>query len=442
MPWSEKSVMEKKLSFIRDYQSGAYTKAGLSRKYNISRKTVYKYLERYETQGEQGLEEQSRAPKTSPHKTPEETVEEIIDLKIEHMSWGPKKLIARLSKDKPETRYPSPSTAQLLLKSYGLVKSRKHRHRVPPRTEPFSQSNASNDVWSIDYKGQYKMGNGSYCYPLTLQDSYSRYILLCIALSGTLYEDTRKWLKLAFQEYGLPLAIRSDNGVPFAAPSLTGLSRLSIWLIQLGISLERIDKGHPEQNGRLERMHRTLKESLVGKPGYDLHKQQELLTAFKDEYNILRPHEAINFQCPAEYYVSSPRPYPSHIKGPEYASGLEVRKVQHAGEISYGWKSFYICQLLAGEYVGVVVKDDKVMDVYYYDQLIASVDVNLGHVQGVKRRESRMECLSRQSRYQPYKKKLLKQELFRSRQASTGITPVQTNKTSCQIIDNNNCEKV
>lgn len=255
------------------------------------------------------------------------------------------------------------------------------------------------------------MGNKAYCYPLTVEDNFSRYLLMCRALGGTNYEDARKWLQWAFEEYGLSTSVRSDNGTPFAAPGLTGLSQLSIWFIQLGIKLERIDKGHPEQNGRLERFHRTLKEFVIAHPQVDFASQQQLFTSFRYQYNHARPHEALGFKTPSEVYQRSRRPYPALIQNPEYGPEFQVRKVRNRGEISLDWQSFYICQLLSGEYVGIRITNNNKLEVYYYDQLIASISMSKGRVDGKDRRLANMECLERQRKYQPWKKRKLERQL-------------------------------
>ena len=318
MSWSEKSVMEKKSDFIKDYETGDYSIAELSRRYSISRKTAYKYIARYKAEGKKGLEERSRAPHNRPNTTPEEIINEIIECKTKYSSWGPKKIIARLSKDNPDKSYPSPGTAHHWLKAYDLVRPRKRIPNVPPYTQPFSECNASNDVWSIDYKGEFRMGNRRYCYPLTLEDNYSRFLLLCMGLENTGYEGARRWLEWAFREYGLPSSIRSDNGLPFASVGRSGLTQLSAWFIQLGIQHERIDKGRPDQNGRLERFHRTLKDYIKAHPQANMVNQQKVFGSFRYEYNHVRPHEAIEFKTPSELYIPSNRQYHSKIRPPEY----------------------------------------------------------------------------------------------------------------------------
>ena len=386
MPWKEKDVMQKKLDFIRDYESERYSIAELSRRYSITRTTAYKYINRYRNYGEAGLEELSRAPKHIHNTTPEAVIQEIVQSKLDHPLWGPKKIIARLSRDNPDKDYPCSSTAQRWLDAYGMVKRRKKRHTVPPYTKPFVDSVSSNTSWSMDYKGQFKLGNGQYCYPLTLEDNYSRFLFLCVGLPGTTYVDTRKWLEWAFREYGLPDTIRSDNGPPFAAAGPTGLTHLSVWLIQLGITHERIALGHPEQNGRLERLHRTLKEYIKGDVKTTMSDMQIILNRFRDEYNQVRPHESIGLKTPIDLHERSFRRYPVKISPPEYDLGLLVRKVQPKGVISYDWKDYMLSSSLQGEYVGLKLMEGGTAKVYYYKQHIATIDLANGNIYGDLRR--------------------------------------------------------
>jgi len=442
MPWIEKSVMKKKHDFIKEYSSGDLAIAALARKYGISRKTAYKYIGRYQIEGEAGLAEKSRAPHSHPNETPPPIIDEIINTKLKFGSWGPKKIIARLRKDNPDKVYPCPSTAQYWLYRYDLVRTRKKRSQVPPYTQPFSECNSSNDVWSIDFKGQFRMGNGKHCYPLTIEDNYSRFNLLCVGLSSPNYEDARKWLLWAFREYGLPKAIRSDNGTPFVAPGRTGLSQLSIWFVQLGIEQERIDKGHPEQNGRLERFHRTLKDYIKEHPQMELVSQQELFTTFRYEYNHVRPHEAIDFKTPAELYTSSPRQYPLIIPPPEYGSDMLVRRLKPRGEISLEWKSYYVCQLLGGEYVGLKLKGNGIMEVYYYERNILNLDISKGRVHGSQKRSDYSMCLEKKLVHQPSKKGLREGVAPLARYASQGVRHPRGKRKLAIIGENKNMGKV
>jgi transposase InsO family protein len=294
MPWKETSAVDERVKLIGDYLSGKWTISELSEAYGISRKTIYKWTERYHDEGIEGLREKSRAPLCHPNATSAQIIEMIVKEKLDHQKWGPKKVVARLDALFPETLWPAVSTAGEILKRQGLVSHRHFRRRTPPYTEPFLDCVESNVVWSADFKGQFRTADKRMCYPFTLTDNYSRYLLACRGLRRPTGEATRPWLEWAFREYGLPQAIKTDNGAPFASVALGGLSQLSVWLIKLGIRPERIQSGHPEQNGRHERMHRTLKEEAISPPQTDLTKQQRAFDRFSEEYNQRRPHEALN----------------------------------------------------------------------------------------------------------------------------------------------------
>lgn len=386
MPWREIRPMDEKLQLISDWLSGKYSITELATSYLISRKTIYKWIERYQKYSVDGLKEQSRAPLHHPNQTSQEVLKLLIDFKLEHLKWGSKKLVTILSKKYPALEFPCASTAQTWLKRNGLVKKRKPRRTVPPYTKPFKGVNKSNASWSIDYKGQFKTKDGLYCYPLTIIDNYSRYLILCKSLISPNYEDTKRWVDWAFQEYGLPEAIRSDNGTPFAVASLTGLGRLTIDWVSLGIKHERIEKGHPEQNGRLERFHRTLKDDTTKPAKNNIYEQQQEFERYRQEYNEERPHESLGQITPSELYIKSTRKYPLHKAPPTYNSDLVVRKVKRFGEFSYRHYFYYLCQLLEGEYVGIREVNDNMLEVYYYDLLVAQINMKDGKCYGKKRK--------------------------------------------------------
>lgn len=353
MPWKETCPMNQKIQLLSDYLKEEYTITELSHNYNVSRETVYKWIKRYQAKGLAGLEELPRAPLNHPNATSPLIVSQLIDTRLKHKNWGPKKIIARLEKLHPECPWPAPSTAGSILKKEGLVSSRYLKQRTPPYREPFQQCHRPNDVWSIDYKGQFKMGDGRLCYPLTVSDNFSRYLLGCRGLYHPTYENTKPWLERIFREYGLPLAIRSDNGAPFASTGLGGISTLSAWLIKLWIRPERITTGHPEQNGRHERMHRTLKAETAKPPRANLKAQQRSFDGFRKEYNTERPHEALGQEVPATFYQPSCRMLPDKLPEIEYPSYFTVRQIRSNGEIKWKGEFIYISQALAGEPVGL-----------------------------------------------------------------------------------------
>lgn len=384
MPWKEKSPMDERLMMMSDWLGGLYTVTELSLMYEVSRKTIYKWTDRYDKYGVDGLMDRGRAPHVHPNRTDDEVLRRLVQLKREHMSWGPKKLIASLMMSDPDVRWPSVSTAEKWLKRNGLVKRRRYRRRVPPYSEPFLNCDKPNRVWSADYKGQFRTGDGHLCYPLTISDNTSRYLLSCRGLHSPCYADTRQWFEWTFREYGLPEAIRNDNGTPFAGRGLTGLSRLSVWWIKLGIRPERIEAGKPYQNGRHERMHRTLKEDTANPPAVSLSAQQERFEEFRRLYNEDRPHEALGQRPPTTAYEPSDKRYIEKVRGPQYDEGIEVRRVKRGGEIIFKGSSYFITEVLAGEQVGLREVSDGCHKVHFGFHPIGIIDLRLGKIVGMK----------------------------------------------------------
>lgn len=380
MPWKETCTMDQKVQLIGDCLKKEYPISDLSKAYLVSRKTIYKWLNRYQANGLEALKELPRTPRSHPATTPVEIADEIIKAKLKHQRWGPKKVIAWLKNEHPERGWPVPSTAGKILKREGLVKVKKTRHHVPPYSEPFNKCEKPNDVWSIDYKGQFRLGDGRLCYPLTISDNFSRYLLLCRGLFHPSYEETRPWLEWAFREYGLPRAIKSDNGEPFASVALGGLTRLSIWTIKLGIVPERIEVGHPEQNGRHERMHRTLKENAVSPPRGNMPQQQRAFDRFMQEYDFEYPHEALGMKPPTACYSPSLRVYPERIPEVEYGSEYMVRQVRSNGEIRWNGGLLYICETMAGEPVGLKQVNDRYWEMRFSFHLLGYIDEVTGRI--------------------------------------------------------------
>ncbi len=353
MPWKELCALDQRVDLVNDWRKKEYSIVELSEIYEVSRKTIYKWLERYHHEGLKGLEEHDRAALHHPNATPVEIAKMIIEAKLSKQKWGPKKLLARLGQEYPDIPWPALSTASEILKRHGLVKQRRKRNHTPPYSEPFKGCHRPNDVWSTDYKGQFRLGNGRLCYPLTITDNYSRYLLGCWALEHPRYEQTQPWIEWAFREYGLPYAIRTDNGPPFASVGLGGLSRLSVWFIKLGIIPERIDLGQPQQNGRHERMHRTLKEAAVAPPRDNTQQQQRALNRFVNEFNNERPHESLGQHTPASVYQHSVRQYPAKIKRVEYDSNTLVRHIHTSGCMKWKGDLVYVSENLAREDIGL-----------------------------------------------------------------------------------------
>jgi transposase InsO family protein len=367
--------MDLKIQLINDWNDGHFSITALSQKYGISRPTAYKWYRRYEQLGIEGLKEQSRAPQKHPNRISQDVLNLVIQEKLKNRKRGPRKIRAQLKRKYPEREFPAVSTMAYWLKKEGLVEQRKKRLRVPPYTEPFSECRAPNDVWSIDYKGQFYMKDGHVCYPLTLSDNHSRFILGCQALEGPRHDPTRRCLESIFREYGLPHAIRSDNGTPFAGRCIGGLSRLMIWWILLGIVPERIGKGCPQENGRHERMHRTLKSDALNPAAENLKEQQKAFDIYRHDYNHDRPHESLNDRTPNEFYEKSDCPYVEHPHPPDYGHEYLVRYVRQSGEIKFVGRMFHLAVALAGLPVGLKEIEDGLWQLQFSFYTLGSIDL-------------------------------------------------------------------
>ena len=366
MSWKEVNPMQQKVLFIADYLRQISSLTDLCAQYGISRKTGYKWIQRFQESGIDGLSEQSRKPTSCPTQTPYRIQQAILELRQQFQTMpGAKKLQALLTQRYPHETIPSKSTIYNILNKAGLVKSRRRKRRVSPYPQPFSPVSETNELWSVDYKGQFKLRNGQWCYPLTVMDHKSRYLCGCDALKGPRLKETQAAFIRLFKEYGLPLRIRSDNGVPFASIACGGLSQLSIWWIKLGIHPERIEPGQPQQNGRHERMHRTLKQAATRPPSINMKQQQLRFDDFCKEYNEQRPHEALQQQTPASHYSPSLRPFPKRLPSLNYPDYYEVRKVACNGVVYWRNKMVYVSQLLDQETVGLEEVEDGVWQVYF-----------------------------------------------------------------------------
>jgi putative transposase len=387
MPWKETCAMDQKMQMMGDWLRGEFSITDLSEVYEVSRNTIYRWIERYEREGPEGLQELSRAPQTHANATPAEIAEAIVAAKMAHPNWGPKKVMDWMRNRHPMDQWPANSTAGEILKRAGLVKPRKVRRRTPPYGEPFTSCDEPNQVWSADYKGQFRMGDGRFCYPLTISDNCSRYLLACRGLSRPTFDQTRPWFEKVFREKGLPDAIRTDNGAPFASVGLGGLSKLSVWFIKLGIRPERIATGHPEQNGRHERMHRTLKQETTNPPKGNLRQQQKAFEAFKYEYNFERPHEALGQKPPASLYKGSRRPYPVRVPKVEYDHGDTTRQVRSNGEIKWKGDFIYVSEALAREPIALHQRDDHLWEVWFSSHLLGTLNELTGKILSSSKRQ-------------------------------------------------------
>jgi len=365
MPWRETCVMNEKIKLIEDWLSQRWNKTQLSIKYGISRPTFDKWLKRFKEKGYSGLETLSCRPNRSPNETPVWKQERIIEVKAQFKYWGPKKIKDYLMTTQPQHYWPSDSTVGEILKRGGWVKPRRRVSRVSVYPEHLTQSENACHVWNIDFKGDVKLGNGQRCYPLTLSDDFSRYLLCCQGLESTARLPVKALLEDAFREFGQPEVVKSDNGVPFAARTIGGLSQLSIWLIQHGIIPERIDKGKPTQNGRHERLHKTLKEAVMKPPRQSMKAQQRGFDKFRYEYNELRSHESLGRQAPSKVFKESKVKYSEQPPAINYDTDKVVRKVKPSGEISWKNKNIYLGQILAGECIGLAETENDRFEIYY-----------------------------------------------------------------------------
>lgn len=365
MPWRQTSPMDQKTQFIADDLRDRLSMTELCELYSVSRKTGYKWVDRSLTHGPQGLEARSRRPSTSPRHTPDYVVAAILEARQRHPSWGAKKLVSILSIRHPRWPWPARSTVCDILRRHGLIPRTRKRRSIGHPGKPISPMGAPNAVWSADFKGHFKTGDGRYCYPLTITDGYSRFLLACQALSSTSVAEAKPVFTRVFKEFGLPQRIRTDNGVPFATNTLARLSQLSAWWVRLGILPEFIEPGKPHQNGRHERMHRTLKADTTRPPGATLRAQQQQFNHFRDEFNHERPHEALDMHTPAACYDPSSRKMPTKLPPLEYPDRFEVRYVSANGGIRWNHQWVNVSHVCVGEYVGLEEIDDGVWNVYF-----------------------------------------------------------------------------
>jgi transposase InsO family protein len=357
--------MDQRTQFIADYLRGCLSITELCALYDVSRKTGYKWIDRYLHYGPAGLDERSRKPRASANQTDQEIVTALLESRRRHPSWGAKKLLVLLHKGHPRWELPGRSTVCDILSRHGMVPKQRQRRRIGHPGKPTRSILAPNDLWCADYKGQFKTGNGIYCYPLTVTDGYSRYLLSCQALDSTAVAGAKPVFTRLFKEYGLPTRIRTDNGVPFATTTLARLSALSAWWVRLGVMPELIEPGKPQQNGSHERMHRTLKDETTRPPAGNLSAQQRKFNRFRDEFNHERPHEALDQQTPASQYQPSSREMPNKIPPLEYPNRFEVRYVSANGGIR--WNKHFVCvsSVCIGEHVGFEEIDNGIWNVYF-----------------------------------------------------------------------------
>ena len=379
MPWRETCVMDERLRFVLEAKEDGAVMAQLCARYGISRQTGYERLRRYEAEGVDGLKDRSRAPHHHGRSREAELVDAVLGLR-ERYGWGAKKLRKKLGELRPGIELPAASTIGDWLSKEGKTTKRRRHARSTPSSDPLAAADRPNAVWAVDFKGWFRTGDGKRCDPLTLSDAMSRYLLRCHVVARPDYRHVWPILEAAFCEFGLPQTLRSDNGPPFASTAAGGLSELSLRWIKLGIRPERIEPGKPQQNGRHERMHRSLKQETAKPPAVDAAQQQVRFDRFRQVYNHERPHEALGLRYPAEFYEASPRAYPCREREPEYGEDCVVRRVRSNGEIKWGGQLIFVSQVLVGEPVGIEETSSGDWRVRYGDVQLGFLDTRRGRL--------------------------------------------------------------
>jgi transposase InsO family protein len=374
LPWKEICTVDERVRFIaavKEDPRGNFSR--LCERFGISRAKGYKWVARYNESGPAGLEDRRPVPHECPHRTPDAVVDVILELRKKHPFDGPKKLRAMMLAMAGDEIVPASSTIGDILGRHGLVRPRRTRLRVPPSTQPLEHAVEPNDLWCTDFKGHFALGDGTRCHPLTITDAMSRYLVKCEGLVQPRVVPVKEHFERAFREFGLPRGIRSDNGPPFASTAVGGLSELSVWWIQLGIVPERIEPGQPQQNGRHERFHRTLKEQTASPPLMTLSDQQRAFDRFRADYNDRRPHEALSQTPPSKHYEPSRRAMPDRPRPPEYDGDVSVRWVGRGGSVRWKGVTFYLAEVLANQPVGLHQTGEDEWELHYGPILLGYV---------------------------------------------------------------------
>ena len=385
MPWKETCAMEERFKLIRDWKTGRWPIRVLAASYGVSRKTAHKWIGRFTEEGKMGLTDVSRAPHSHPNATDPRIVEKMLEFRKDRPYWGPRKLVHCLARRESHTAWPAPSTVGAILKRHGLVQARRRRRRTPSYAGPRYAVGRPNDCWSADFKGWFLTGRGQRVDPLTIADWETRFLIRCDAVRKTNWIEVKKGFELAFREYGLPWAIRTDNGPPFGSVGLGGLSRLSVWWIRLGIIPERIRPGHPEENGRHERMHLSLLIETAQPPAETLLRQGQRFTTFQHRFNVERPHEALSMVPPSELYRPSDRPFPSRLPELEYSSEFQLRRVRTTGAIKWAGDLLFLSETLVGEVVGLKQIDDSTWALYFGPVPLATIDSRKNKLRSIQK---------------------------------------------------------
>lgn len=396
MPWKEQQTVDQRMALVLAYMQHRMTMTELCREFGVSRRTGYKWTQRFIDGGAPNLLDRAPVPHIVAHAVKPEVEAIVVALRQRFPHWGPKKLDEYLKREKPHLLRPSRSTIANILKRNDLIIQRPPRRRTPQSTFPLAMAIEPNSIWCADFKGKFRVAR-RYCHPLTITDACSRYILRNEPLKGEQTEASRAVFESAFREFGLPWRMRTDNGAPFASNGIGGLSTLSVWWIKHGILPERIDVGHPEQNGRHERMHRTLKAEVASPPAAEWEEQRQRLQQWRQQFNEIRPHEALDMQTPAVVYHPSARQYPDELGDPEYPEHFEIRRVKSAGWISMRDQSISLGSVLRHECVGLEPVDDGLWHLWFGP-------VFLGRLQELGRKKYQLEK-SKPVRWKPERAK-------------------------------------
>lgn len=374
MPWNHADPETERMRFVALSKEGLYEMTELCERFGVSRKTGYTTLRQYKLHGLDGLKDRSHAPHTCPQRIGEEMRELLLDARRAHPRWGPRTIISCLQGRYSELTFPAASTVGELYSREQLVKRRPRTRNWKHPGRDWVRVGEPNDLWTMDFKGDFRMGNGERCYPITVADAHTRFLLVCHGLSSTAHAGAQAAVERAFREYGLPQVIRTDNGGPFATKAIAGLSRLNVWWAQLGIGHDRIAPGHPEQNGSHERMHLTLKQETAFPPAADGAAQQERFDAFQKEFDFERPHHALGMRTPGSLYAPSPRELPERVPEPEYPAHCIVRRVRANGILYFRDRSIFLSELLIGHRVALEEIADGIWSIYFYRLLLARLD--------------------------------------------------------------------
>lgn len=388
MPWRTSTVETERARFVVEAEISDLTHAELCRRYDISRPTGHKWIRRYQEEGLKGLVDRSHRPDSCPHATAPKVVRRILEIR-DKRGWGARKIRKKLQDDPAIDHAPSHDTIGRVLKRNGRIEERKPRRRRTHPGPPVPIPPEPNATWTADFKGEFRTQDGRLCYPLTIQDGHTRYLLACQGMLRLDLELTKRRFRRLFDDLGLPGTIRTDNGHPFASTAIAGLSQLSVWWTTLGIRHERIEPGKPYQNGRHERMHWTLKKRTAMPPQLDLESQQSTFDAFRRVYNSERPHEALDMLTPAELYEPSDRPLPTHLEPFEYPGHFEVRQVSGDATLRWNSRKVFVSTLLNGRRVGLEQVGDEVWSVYFAHLHLGWLDEADYRIMDVRKRTRR-----------------------------------------------------